>query len=240
MRLFAIGDLHLAHTVSKPMEVFGDMWDQHTEKLKDYWEQTVTDEDVVILCGDLSWAMRLEQAEADLKFIDALPGKKICIKGNHDYWWHKVTKLNTLYEHIHFLQNTSYTIGNVTICGTRAWLCPQDESFTEEDRKIYIRENERLKLSLKGAKSHENQHVIVALHYPPTNGKKEHSLFTETLEAQGVEHVVYGHLHDELSWQACLQGERNGVNYHLVAADYLGFKPLYLTDIDIRQGKETQ
>lgn len=240
MKLFAMGDLHLAHTAQKPMNIFSTKWDNHREKIKENWERLVTEEDVVILCGDLSWAMRLDEAEEDLKFIDSLPGKKICIKGNHDYWWHKVTKLNTLFEHIYFLQNTAFIIHNVAICGTRGWLCPQDENFTEEDFKIYAREKQRLALSLKAAQHQKVDHIVVALHYPPTNGKGEDSFFTELIESYGVKQVVYGHLHDDVSWNLCVQGQRRDVDYKLVAADYVAFTPQYLMEIDESKGKEKQ
>ncbi|MGL5675693.1 MAG: metallophosphoesterase [Cellulosilyticaceae bacterium] len=231
MKVFAIGDLHLAQSVAKPMAIFGGQWENHIEKIKEAWETTVSDEDLVILCGDLSWAMRFHEAEKDLGFIDALPGYKICIRGNHDYWWEKITKLNTMYESIYFLQNTSFQWNGVTICGTRGWLCPTVDGLAEEDEKIYVREGGRLKLSLEDAKKKEAATLIVALHYPPTATAQEATVFTELMEAYGVDYVVYGHLHDETSWQQCLMGEKNGTSYQLVAADDLDFKPYLLMEL---------
>lgn len=225
MKLFAIGDLHLGHQVNKPMDIFSSKWQDHTTKLKEAWLEKITEEDVVIICGDISWGMRLEQAMEDLKFLNDLPGEKICIKGNHDYWWQKIGQLNSLFEHIHFLQNTAYVIGDYVICGTRGWLCPQDESMDEEDYKIYIREGTRLELSLKEARKYPDKQCIVALHYPPTNSSKDSSVFTQLLTKYQVGQVVYGHLHHEEDWAKCVQGQYDGVFYTLVAADYLDFVP---------------
>lgn len=225
MRLFAIGDLHLAHSVAKPMSVFDEKWTNHTKRLQKEWSSCVTDEDVVIICGDISWGMRLEEAMEDLSFIERLPGKKVCIRGNHDYWWHKINYMNTLFETIYFLQNTAYVVGDYVICGTRGWTCPVGDIEDDSQRRIYDREGIRLELSLKQSMSYPNKKKIVALHYPPTNSLKEPSLFTGLLTKYQVDHVVYGHLHHEDDWASCIQGEYKGALYHLVAADYLAFKP---------------
>lgn len=224
MKIFAIGDLHLASSVDKPMNVFGDNWDRHIEKIKYNWEKQITKEDLVIVAGDISWAMNLEEAKEDLELLHHLPGKKICVRGNHDYWWEKIGKLNQLYEDIYFLQNKAYHIDGIALCGTRGWLCPNDTKFTEHDQKIYEREAIRLKLALEEAKNIENK--IVVLHYPPTNDKKEPSLFTELIETYNVKQVIYGHLHGERAYSQSLLGEYKGTRYQLVSADYLNFRPV--------------
>lgn len=229
MKIFAIGDLHLALSMDKPMAVFGAIWENHIKQIKDQWLSTVTAQDLVIVCGDISWAMTLEEAKADLRFLHELPGQKVCIRGNHDYWWDKITLLNGLYEDIHFLQNTAYTIHSLTVCGTRGWSCPNDVNFTPKDQKIYNREVARLKLSLENAGREVTK--IVAMHYPPTYAGEATSLFTELLEAYQVKNVVYGHLHDELAWRDCLKGPNGGVDYHLVSGDYLQFKPKLILEI---------
>lgn len=230
MKVYAIGDLHLGFTSDKPMDVFGERWQGHVSRLKEAWQKKVTDQDLVILCGDLSWAMRLEAAKVDLAFIHELPGHKVCIKGNHDFWWEKIGILNSLYEDLYFIQNKAYILGELAICGTRGW--PIQEDMTAEDRKVYEREKERLKLSLEDAIKQGAKEIIVALHYPPTNEKDEPSLFTELLERYPVRHVVYGHLHDERAWMVSRKGEYGSQCYHLVAADYIDFNPKHILEIN--------
>ena len=223
MKVYAIGDLHLGFMLDKPMDIFGEKWQNHVSRLKEAWESQITDEDLIILCGDLSWAMRLDSARADLDFIHALPGRKICIKGNHDFWWEKIGVLNRLYEDIYFIQNKAYLIDGLAICGTRGWAI--SDEMTLEDTKIYQREYERLKLSLDDAIRQGAKEIIVALHYPPTNERDEASLFTELISKYPVTHVVYGHLHDEKAWAVSRKGQYEGQQYHLVAADYIHFNP---------------
>lgn len=224
MKIFALGDLHLANSVDKPMSVFGDNWDNHMKKIENNWKNNITQEDIILIAGDISWAMNLDEAKADLELLHNLPGQKIYIKGNHDYWWEKINKLNKLYKDMYFLQNKSYQVGDIAICGTRGWLCPNDTKFTEHDQKIYAREAMRLKLSLEEAKHIE--HKIVMLHYPPTNDKKEDSLFTQLIEEHKVSTVVYGHLHGQQAYSQSLLGEYRGIRYQLVSADYLDFTPI--------------
>lgn len=224
MKIYGIGDLHFGTMVNKPMDYFGEHWNNHTEKIIGEWKKAVRPEDIVLLPGDISWAMRLGQAKNDLDLIADLPGTKICIRGNHDYWWQKITHLNSLYESIYFLQNKSYVIEKTGICGTRGWICPGHKNFTEEDLKIYMREATRLKLSLDNAIAKGANNIIVMLHYPPTNENHEPSLFTELIEEYPVKHVVYGHLHDKVSHDLAMQGIVNGTKYHLIAADYINFR----------------
>ena len=226
MNIFAIGDLHLSHLSEKPMEIFGSQWFDHMTQIKNNWKQSVLEEDIVLLPGDISWGMRLEEAKEDLSFIAALPGKKVCIRGNHDYWWDRPGKLNQLYPNLYFLQNTAVRIGDIAICGTRGWSLVPDEKHLEQQKKLLEREKMRLKLSLEHALKQNIQEIWVMLHYPPTNEKEKASIFTELIEQYPVTKVIYGHLHDRMSWQNALQGTYGKVTYYLASADYLSFKPI--------------
>lgn len=229
MKIFAIGDLHLSFSANKPMNIFGAGWENHYKRIEKNWRKNISYEDVVLIPGDISWAMRFQQAQVDLDWLEALPGKKICIKGNHDYWWDRPKKLNEYYKQIVFLQNTAYRIGEVAICGTRGWISPNTSSFTEEDSRIYERELMRLGLSLKAAK--EAKEIWVMLHYPPTTQQENTSSLIEKLTGYPVTKVIYGHLHDEISWGQSLRGVYDGITYELVSADYLQFDPLYLGEV---------
>lgn len=230
MSLYAIGDLHFSTAVNKPMNVFGDNWDNHEEKIINSWKSKVNEEDTVLIVGDTSWAINMNEAEEDLNIIHNLPGKKIYVKGNHDYWWTTVAKLNKLYDDMSFLQNNFYQYEEYAICGTRGWICPNDVKFTEDDEKIYKREAHRLKLSLDAAKKAGFKKIIVITHYPPTNDKLDPSLFTEIYESYGVEKVVYGHLHGKESFKMGLKGIRNEVEYNLVSCDYVDFNLIKIMD----------
>lgn len=228
MRIFAIGDLHLSHGIEKPMDLFGDHWKEHTQKIKDNWEKHITSEDIILIPGDISWAMRLKEATPDLDWLDALPGKKICIRGNHDYWWDRPKKLADAYPQMVFLQNTAYSLDKITLCGTRGWMCPNPIHFTAEDERLFIRELTRLKLSLDHAMKQDAQEIWVMLHYPPTYGDNKQSPITDLLKHYPVKKVIYGHLHDQTSWDMALKGSIEGIDYHLVSADYLQFNPTLL------------
>lgn len=225
MNIYAIGDLHLSGSVNKPMDIFGDKWQDHNTQITQNWERVVGEEDVVLIPGDISWAMTLDEALVDLELIHQLPGQKIFIKGNHDYWWQSVSQLNALYDEMYFLQNTSYSIGDYGICGSRGWVCPGEVEMDKHHTKIYNREAKRLELSLEHAKKSGCKEMIVMLHYPPTNEKKESSLFTRLLEKYPVTHVVYGHLHGEASFNNSLRGMHQGIDYTLVSADAISFCP---------------
>lgn len=234
MSIFVIGDLHLSQAVDKPMDIFGDNWQNHDTKIEESWKQLVSEGDTVVIPGDISWAMTAEEALSDLEFINRLPGKKILMKGNHDYWWQTAAKNRALVEEkgltsISFLYNNSIYIeeSNISICGTRGWKCPGEdgEEFSEQDEKIYLRENERLKLSVGKAK--EGSKIICFLHYPPFNAGFKANLITETIEEHGIEKCFYGHLHGP-SRRYSLNGKLPGggnCEYKLVSADQLGFKP---------------
>ena len=225
MAIYAIGDLHLSGHSDKPMDIFGEHWVGHENKIKASWLGKIKENDAVLIPGDISWAMTLEKAMVDLEWIAYLPGIKYLIKGNHDYWWKSITKLNLLFDSMNFIQNNSFTYTEYVICGTRGWICPNNYKFTDHDKKIYLREANRLEMSLKSAKQRRGyKDIIVMMHYPPTNDKLEPSLFTEILEKYNVSHVIYGHLHGEDSYGYGLQGMYNGVNYKLVSCDYNNFE----------------
>ncbi len=220
MNIYAIADLHLSgEPPAKPMDVFGAHWAGHTDKVKQNWLQTVQPDDVVIIAGDISWALGLAEAADDLAWIAALPGRKLLLRGNHDYWWASPAKLRKAYgDNFAFLQNNAIMIGDTAICGTRGWILPSAENFTEDDRKIYDREAIRLQLSLDAARQQSAQHIIVAMHYPPLFAADEETKFTDLMEQYHVEHCVYGHIHGE-EHVITFEGERKGVTYKLVSCD---------------------
>ena len=223
MQIYSIADLHLSLTSEKPMDVFGEAWRGHAEKLKRNWRERVQADDLVLVPGDISWAMQLSAALPDLSFIGDLPGKKILLKGNHDYWWSAIGRVRSnLPEGMRALQNDSIVEDGIGICGSRGWLCPGSNNFNAEDQKIYLRELDRLSLSLASLPAVETK--IAMLHFPPFLDKEKGSGFTERLEDAGVQIVVYGHLHGEANRYA-FEGERNGITYHCVAADKLDFAP---------------
>ncbi len=228
--IYVISDLHLSLSTDKPMDVFGAHWIGHFDKIKRDWQERVTDEDLVLIGGDTSWAMSLEEADRDLLAIDALPGRKIIIKGNHDYWWSSLNKMQGLYPSIDFLHNNFYVHKEIAICGSRGWLCPNDATFSEHDEKIYRREAQRLELSLAAAKKEGFHRIITMLHYPPTNDKMEPSLFTELIERYEVETVIYGHLHTEKAFKMGYKGCWKETMVYLTACDYLDFRLLSLED----------
>ena len=223
MQIYAIADLHLSLTSEKPMDVFGEAWRGHAEKLERNWRERVQKDDLVLIPGDISWAMQLSAALPDLSFIGNLPGKKILLKGNHDYWWSAIGRVRSLLPAgMRAIQNDAIVEDNIGICGTRGWLCPGSNNFNAEDQKIYLRELDRLSLSLASLPAVETK--IAMLHFPPFLDKEKGSGFTERLEEAGVQIVVYGHLHGEANRYA-FEGERNGITYHCVAADKLDFAP---------------
>ena len=224
MNIYAIGDLHLSgEPPTKPMEIFGEHWLGHKEKIRHNWLATVTDQDVVLVCGDISWAMGVQNVAEDLAWLAQLPGRKLLLRGDHDYWWSSLAKMQQLYgEHFKFIQNDCIMVGNTAICGTRGWVLPSAENFTAEDEKIYKREALRLELSLKAAQHHNPEQLIVAMHYPPLFAADEHTLFTDLMEKYHVNHCVYGHIHGE-NHVLTFEGEREGVNYKLVSCDTQGF-----------------
>ncbi len=223
MSLFAISDLHLSFAADKPMDVFGGLWENYEERLLKNWNKIIKSEDVIILCGDNSWATYLSDAKADFEFINNLPGSKILSKGNHDYWWTTLKKMNDFcsvnkFDTISFLQNNHFMYNDIAICGTRGWaLTPSNR----EDEKIYNRELERLTLSLEAARVSKPKEIVAALHFPPDEK------FRRLLGKYNVKTCIYGHLHGSAQKNA-ITDIKNGIKYRLVACDYLQFNPLKL------------
>ncbi|MDW8800688.1 metallophosphoesterase [Clostridium sp. A1-XYC3] len=225
MALFAISDLHLDLTGDKPMDIFGDKWLNHDEKIKNNWFNKITDEDTVLIAGDISWSMKMEDGMRDLEWIHNLPGRKIMVKGNHDYWWTSISKLNNLYDDMDFIQNNSFNYEDYAICGTRGWICPGGDNFSEHDEKIYERELNRLRLSLDSAVKKGFKKFITMIHYPPVNEKLLESGFVDIFKEYNVEKVIYGHLHGP-SLAKALNGELNGIEYIITSGDYINFDPI--------------
>ncbi len=226
MSFFAISDLHLSFFKDKPMDIFGDNWKNHHIKIKDNWLEVIGNDDFVLVPGDISWAKTLEEFKPDVEFIHSLPGKKIFISGNHDYWWGSTAALNEMYDDMVFMKNSYIPFDDFALCGTRGWLCPNDTFFTPHDEKIYLREAGRLERSLNMAVLDGFKKIMVMNHYPPTNDKKENSLFVDIIKKYPVEKVIYGHLHGENSFYSSFQGIVDGIEYILVSADYLNFMPV--------------
>lgn len=226
MNIYAISDLHLSNTAHKPMDIFGGNWEGHFEKIKSDWLAKVKDDDVVLISGDISWAMKLEDALVDLREIAKLPGKKVFIRGNHDYWWNGITKLRDRAPDgsFVFLQTDAVKIGEFVIVGSRGWTCPGSADYTEQDDKLYKREAERFRLAFLDAErlKEDGDKVIAMIHYPPFGIKTESTLFTELFEKNGVEKAVFGHIHGAAYFP--LKTERGGVEYILASCDKVGFK----------------
>ena len=227
MSLFAIGDFHLSgEPPAKPMEVFSPNWENHFEKIRRNWLTKIAETDTVIICGDTSWAMSLEAAMQDLNRIAALPGQKIILRGNHDYWWSSLSQLRAcLPKNMHAVQNDAFDAGDCVFCGTRGWTIPLGQNAAAQDEKLYRREALRLEMSLKDAARIANGRPIFAMmHYPPLlpETARQGTEFTRLLSEYGVKRCVYGHLHGQ-SVQRGFSGSYRGVRYDLVSCDALGF-----------------
>jgi predicted phosphohydrolase len=237
MRIFAIGDLHLEGGTGKTMERFGENWRNHDEKIFSAWENISREDDLLLVVGDSSWAMRIEEAQNDLDRIGNMRGSKLLFKGNHDYWWQSSAKMAPrLPPSIKIVQGNSVILNRVAIAGTRGWVCPNDAYFRPQDEKIYEREVLRLKNALETLQGRESDFdsLIVALHYPPTNSKHEASGFTELIDQYAAQACVYGHLHGE-SIKTALTGWRKQTYHYLVSADGVDFTP---AEIDLTRRKE--
>jgi predicted phosphohydrolase len=222
LAVYVLGDPHLSLSGEKPMDIFGHRWKDHAQKIKEAWEKTVKPEDTVVLAGDISWAMALKDAEADLAFFHALPGKKILLKGNHDYWWETIAKMNRFLEErdwtdLSFLYNNHHLADGFVLCGTRGW---EVDRFDEQSQKMIVREVQRLEHSLQSAP--EEGEKIVFFHHPPISGGQEP--FLPVLKKYGVRRVFYGHLHGTVaaSTQPFI---KDGIEYTLISADALEFSP---------------
>ena len=230
MSVFAIADLHLDGGAGKPMDVFGSHWAGHRERIFSSWQNSVGPDDIVLLPGDICWAMYFTDALSELNAISSLPGTKAMIRGNHDYWWASPTKMRSMLPHdIRVIQNDSVEFEDFVVCGSRGWLLPCDSEFKQDDRKIYARELIRLELSLRSVRNREKP-VICMLHFPPLPANGQDSGFTELLDKYGVKVCLYGHLHGR-SCAGAFDGVKNGTVYKLCSADSLNFELLKIDDL---------
>lgn len=237
MRLFAIGDLHLPGGQEKPMDVFGDHWEDHFSRIAQDWRSRVAEDDVVLIPGDTSWAMQLGEAIPDLNAIGDLPGQKLLIKGNHDYWWTGIGQVRrALPPGMQAIQHDAVDVGDAVICGTRGWAYPTEEApLAPEDERIFNREIIRLRLALEAAvKLAGERPIVVMLHYPPLYIADRDTPFTEVLEKYPVHTVVYGHLHGA-GVRAGFNGVHHGVRYMLTSCDSLGFS---LAEVPLEETKK--
>lgn len=225
MRLFAIGDLHLPGGEEKPMDVFGPHWEGHFERICQDWRERVTPEDTVLIPGDISWAMQLEAAVPDLQAIGRLPGRKVILKGNHDYWWSSIMRVRSvLPSGMEAIQHSAIDMGEAVICGTRGWNFPTgEEPLSKEDQKIFNRELMRLEMALQeGEKLLHGRPMVVMMHYPPLYDMDRDTPFTALLSRYPVHTVVYGHLHGA-GIRAGFSGIHEGIRYRLTSCDSMDF-----------------
>lgn len=225
--IFAIADLHLDITKEKDMSVFGGNWDGYEEKIFSKWNNIVSKDDLVLIPGDISWAMKIEDALLDLNRIDKLNGKKIILKGNHDYWWSSLKKLNDLeLETISFLQNNSFTYNNISVVGTRGWESRDYKDFDDNDEKIFLRELHRLELSIKDAiKKNKDNELIAIMHFPPFDKNLKPNEFEDIFKKYNIKTVIYGHIHGKKAFEMP-QGIVNEINYYCVSGDLINFEPV--------------
>ncbi|MGN0817826.1 MAG: metallophosphoesterase [Candidatus Coproplasma sp.] len=225
MKVFAISDLHLSGLANKPMDIFGSGWEGHFEKIKADWMNKVGQDDVVLICGDISWGTTFEEGLYDLNSLKGLSGRKVFIRGNHDYWWNGITKLRRAApdDSFFFLQNDSIKFENVVICGSRGWTCPGSADYTDHDEKLYLREAERFKLCFRDAETRREagDTLLVMMHYPPMGQKLQPSLFTQLFEENRADKVIFGHIHGDTYFP--FRQVRGGVEYVLTSCDKVGF-----------------
>ncbi len=207
------------------MDVFGAGWEGHFEKIKNDWQNKVAEDDMVLLCGDTSWGTKLEEGVFDLNSLKGLKGRKVFVKGNHDYWWNGISKLRDAApdDTFYFLQNDCVKFGNIIICGSRGWSCPGSADYTEHDEKLYLREAERFKLCFKEVEKvrEEGDVLIVMTHYPPMGLKLQDTLFTKLFEENGADKVVFGHIHGQSFFP--FRTVKGGIEYVLTSCDKVGF-----------------
>lgn len=224
MSLFVMGDLHLSFGVNKPMDIFGG-WENHTQRIYDAWTECVSEEDTVVIPGDISWGINFEQARPDFEFINKLKGRKIISKGNHDYWWNTCSKMNAFLEEngfdtIKILHNNHYAYNGYGICGTRGWI---NDNSEPADAKVLAREAGRLEASIISAEK-EGLEPIVFLHYPPLYGSECNYDILEVMYRHGITRCFYGHVHGRAHNYA-INGVRDGIDFHLISGDYIQFVP---------------
>ncbi len=222
MSLFAIADTHLSLGTNKPMDSFPG-WNDYVARLGNNWNSIVKEEDTVVIAGDISWAMNFDELYEDFSFLNDLNGKKIIVKGNHDYWWNTLSKMNKFiaennFDSINILQNNSYDVEGISVCGSRGWMF---ESSEEHDEKILSREVGRIKMSLESA---VNENRILFLHYPPITTNSSCDEILDTLKEYGIKKCFYGHLHG-MATKYAFEGEYDGIDFKLISADRLSFVP---------------
>ena len=225
MSVYAIADTHLSFGTNKPMDSFPG-WNDYVTRLENNWKKLITNKDTVVIAGDVSWAMNFEELYNDFAFLDSLPGEKIIIKGNHDYWWNTLTKLNAFidengFSSIKFLYNNSYSADGISICGSRGWMFESDE---EHDELILAREIGRIRFSLEAA---GNDEKIVFLHYPPVTVESKCEEIIDLLKEYGVKKCYYGHLHGAAA-RLAVDDNSDGIDFRLISCDKLGFVPLLI------------
>ena len=228
MSLYAIADLHLSISVAKPMDIFHG-WNDYMLRLKNNWNHLITDKDTVVIPGDISWGLDLSEAKDDLLFLDSLPGQKILIKGNHDYWWPTRNKADHFLAEnnivtLRMIYHDAVLVENTAVCGTRSWFYEEGDT----DSKVYRRELLRLRMSLDEAKKTDPDEILVFLHYPPIYGDFIYHDYIELMKEYGVKRCFYGHLHGS-SINNAFNGNYNGIDFKLISADSLGFCPLYIS-----------
>ena len=235
MKIFAISDLHLCISGAKPMEIFGDGWLGYLDKIKEDWNSKVSDDDIVLVAGDISWAMKLEEAEQDLKFFENLKGIKVLIRGNHDYWWQSITNVRcSLPKNVYALQNDAIKFGNYVICGTRGWGIPADDFIDAQDEKIFKREALRIDMALSSAKRlcEEGDEIICMVHYPPFNHSKKFSEYIGLMKKYDVKTCVFGHIHSHKG-NYNLYEKLFGIDFYLTSCDLLQNKLVEITKKEI-------
>ena len=221
MKIFAISDLHLSVNNEKPMDIFGPVWEGYLDKIFAQWQEKVGEDDLVLLAGDLSWAMKLDEVKSDVKLLENLSGKKVIIRGNHDYWWKSISAVReVLPNNFYAVQNDAIRFDGVVVCGTRGWKgVDKNIVLSAEDQKIFDREVLRLEMSLKEADRlrQGGDKLICMMHYPPVGFAKEDSPFSQLIEKYNVDIVVYGHLHGYKNVETYFV--KNGVEYFLTSCD---------------------
>ncbi len=221
MKVFAISDLHLSGNNPKPMDIFGRAWENYMAQIERDWRARVSDDDLVLVAGDISWAMTLPDAVPDLRLFGAFPGKKVILRGNHDYWWKAIGAVRAALPHGMFaVQNDCLRFGDVLVCGSRGWTTPESGGMGADDQKIYDREAVRLSLSLQDMEKQrkEGDRVVAMIHFPPFNSKLVPSPFTTLFEQHKVDAVVHGHLHGAPGKQPLTKTVR-GIRYYLTSCD---------------------
>ena len=224
MALFAIGDTHLSLATGKSMNIFGG-WSDYEQRLETNWRRLITDSDTVVIAGDISWCMNLEQGLKDFEFLNSLPGRKIILKGNHDYWWATKKKADEFFskhsfDTLNILHNNTYTAGDFAICGTRGWFF---DAESDADKKVVLREAGRLRASIAAAKE-TGLEPVVFLHYPPLSITQKCDEIYNVLVEEKITRCYYGHLHS-YSHNGAFIGECEGIRFSLISSDFLQFCP---------------